>query len=49
MNKQVLKILAIQEVEFNKKHLGIEMSIEEALDKITKKLTRLEKECKFPY
>jgi len=49
MNKRVLEILAKKEIEFNKKHLGIETSIQEALDHQTKKLARLQKEDNFPY
>ena len=49
MNKKVLEILAKKEIEFNKKHLGIETSMQEALDYQTKKLARLQKEDNFLY
>lgn len=49
MNRRVIEILAKQEIEFNKKHLGIETSMQEALDHQTRKLARLQKEDNFPY
>ena len=49
MNNKVLQILAKQEIAFNKKLLGIETSMDEALNKQREKLARLEREDNFPY
>tara|TARA_R110001592_G_scaffold259714_2_gene523745 strand:- start:309 stop:455 length:147 start_codon:yes stop_codon:yes gene_type:complete len=44
MRKRVIESLAKQEIEFNKKYLGIETSMEEAIEHQTQKLARLDKE-----
>jgi hypothetical protein len=49
MNRRILEVLAKKEIELNKKHLGIETSMQEALDHQTRKLARLQKEDNFPF